>query len=97
LGISALIYPVAVNINHKWRRIPFALEIPIAILAAIIIGVLANDNFFRPIDTSQIDRLNGIILMIFFLGFMFYAFRYGNDGEEPDVRVQSYLYGSRWL
>lgn len=90
LGISALIYPVAVNVNHKWRRISFALEIPIAILAAIIIGILANDNLIRHIDTSQIDRLNGIILIGFFLLFMFYAFRYGNDGEEQEVRVQSY-------
>ncbi|MEE4176569.1 MAG: calcium/sodium antiporter [Bacteroides sp.] len=89
LGVSALIFPLAVNVNHKWRRIPFALEIPIAIAAALIIGILANDNLFRVTEVAQIDRLNGLILIVFFIGFMIYAFRFGNDGLDEDVSVKS--------
>jgi cation:H+ antiporter len=89
LGISALIYPLAVNVNHKWSGIPFALEIPIAILAALVIGILANDNLFRASEVAQIDRFNGIILILFFIGFMYYAFRFGNDGMEDEVKVKS--------
>jgi len=90
LGVSALIFPIAVSVNHNWRRIPFALEIPIAIFAAAIIGILANDHLFRRMEESQIDRINGLILIIFFLIFMVYAFKYGNEDAEDDVRMKSY-------
>lgn len=90
LGISALIYPMAVEVNHKWRNIPFALEIPIAIVAAMVIGLLANDNLIRSTNVSQIDRINGIILIAFFLLFMFYTFKFSNGGEGDEVKVKSF-------
>lgn len=90
LGVSALIYPIAVNVNHNWRNIPFALEIPIAIVAATVIGIMANDDLFRAADTAQIDRINGLILIGFFLAFMYYAFRYGNEGLDEEVSVKSF-------
>ena len=90
LGISAMIYPLAVNVNHKWSNIPFALEIPIALVAALAIGILANDNLFRSTDTAQIDRLNGFALIALFMGFMYYAFRFGNEGLDEDVGVKDF-------
>jgi cation:H+ antiporter len=90
LGISALIYPLAVNVNHKWKNIPFALEIPIAIVAAIVIGLLANDNLIRSTHISQIDRINGIILIAFFLLFMLYTFKFSNGGQGDEVKVKSF-------
>ena len=90
LGISALIYPLAVNVNHKWRRVPFALEIPIAIAAATVIGIMANDDLFRATTVAQIDRVNGLILITFFVVFMYYAFRFGNNGLEEEGSVKSF-------
>lgn len=90
LGISALIYPLAVDVNHKWKNIPFALEIPIAIVAAMVIGILANDNLIRSTHISQIDRINGIILIAFFLLFMLYTFKFSNGGQGDEVKVKSF-------
>lgn len=90
LGISALIYPLAVDVNHKWKNIPFALEIPIAIVAAMVIGILANDNLIRSTHISQIDRINGIILIAFFLLFMLYTFKFSNGGQGDEEKVKSF-------
>ena len=87
---SALIYPIAVNVYHKWSPISFALEIRIAITAAFVIGLLANVDLFRSTDVAQIDRLNGIILILFFAGFMYYAFRFGNEGLDDEVTVKHF-------
>lgn len=68
LGISAIIYPLAVNNNTQWK------EVPLALLAAVVIGVLANDTIFDGISTSMVYRSDGIVLIAFFILFMYYAF-----------------------
>lgn len=77
LGVSALIYPVAVNSNTQWK------EVPLALLAAVIIGVLANDTYFDGISLSMIYRSDGIVLVAFFLLFMYYAFGIAREDELP--------------
>lgn len=86
LGISAIIYPLAVNSNTKWK------EVPMAIAASIIIAILANDDWFGPgITISQISRPNGIILIFFFLIFMYYAFSIAKiDDGHGTVQVKQY-------
>jgi cation:H+ antiporter len=90
LGISAIIYPLSVSINHPFKKIPFALEIPFALFGAIIIGVLANDYLFTKATEPVIGRINGIILMVIFLGFMYYTFKFGNTGTDDEIEVKSY-------
>ncbi len=90
LGVSAIIYPLSVSINHPFKKIPFALEIPFALFGAILIGLLANDYLFTNATEPVIGRTNGIILMIIFLGFMYYTFKYGNTGTDDEVEVKSY-------
>jgi len=86
LGISAIIYPLAVNSNTKWKEIPFA------IAAALIIAILANDDWFSSeITVSQISRFNGIILILFFLVFMYYAFSIARvDDQHGEVPVKKF-------
>ncbi len=94
LGISAIIYPLAVNSNTKWK------EVPMAIAASIIIAILANDDWFAPgITVSQISRHNGIILIFFFLMFMYYAFTIAKiDDGHGAVQVKQYpLWKSVWM
>ncbi|PQP33303.1 sodium:proton exchanger, partial [Desulfobacteraceae bacterium SEEP-SAG9] len=48
LGISAVIYPLAVSKGTVWKEIPFSL------LAAIVLAFLVNDQL--------IDKRNGSVL-----------------------------------
>jgi cation:H+ antiporter len=67
LGVSGIIYALQTRKNTVWREIPFSL------LAALILYVMCNDNFF---DGSKniLSRSEGIILLIFFLIFLTYTF-----------------------
>ena len=83
LGISAMIYPLAVTSNTKWK------EVPLALLAAIVVGVLANDTFFDGISLSMIYRSDGIVLVAFFILFMYYTFSIARVGVlKEDVVIQ---------
>ncbi|MFO7874589.1 MAG: calcium/sodium antiporter [Bacteroidales bacterium] len=73
LGVSAVIYPVAVNRNTLGKEVPFAL------LGALVIGVLANDVLLDGIRQSMIYRSDGIILVLFFILFMVYALGIARD------------------
>ncbi len=76
LGVSAVIFPLAVNKNTLWKEVPFAL------LAALTIGIVANDLFLDGTVRSMIYRSDGIILVLFFILFMVYAFGIARDGES---------------
>ena len=83
LGVSAFIYPLAINKNTRNK------EIPLALLAAIILGVVANDTLIDGISRSFIRRSDGIVLAAFFILFMVYTFSIagfkGND-ETPVIK-----------
>ena len=83
LGVSALVFPLAFSKNTFWKDIPFAL------LGAAVVGVLANDVLFDGISRSMIYRSDGIVLILFFLLFMAYAFgiaRKKNGDRETEIR-----------
>lgn len=80
LGISAIIYPLAVQKGTVWREIPFAL------LAVLVVGVMANDALFDGASSSALSRIDGIVLMFFFIIFLYYIFSISksatNDSDE---------------
>lgn len=85
LGVSAIIYPLAVNNNTQWK------EVPLAILAAVVIGVLANDSLFDDIDVSMIYRSDGIVLIAFFILFMYYAFGISkHEDAQQSITVKEF-------
>ncbi len=79
LGVSALIFPLAVNKNTFWKEVPFAL------LGAVIFGILANDILFDRTEQSMIYRTDGIVLIFFFLVFMFYATTIAREKGVTDI------------
>lgn len=86
LGLCSIICPLAVKNNTTW------LEIPLALLSAIVVLVLANDTIIDGENESLISRLDGIILLAFFLIFLVYNFqlaRQGLQGEEIPVKNYS--------
>ncbi|MFP4194242.1 MAG: calcium/sodium antiporter [Desulfosalsimonas sp.] len=67
LGISALVYPLAVTRGTVWKEIPFSL------LAAMVLGIAANDRIFDGWAYSDISRSDGLIFLMFFVIFLYYS------------------------
>ena len=67
LGLTAVIYPIAV------RKSTQAKEIPYSILSALILLVLISDKFFNSQATSLLTQIDGIIMLIFFILFLLYT------------------------
>jgi len=67
LGISSVIYPLAVSKGTVWKEIPFSL------LAVLLVGVMANDRWLDQADVSVLSRIDGIVFLSFFLIFLIYT------------------------
>lgn len=81
LGICAIIYPLAVKKGTTWK------EIPLSLLAAIMLGVLANDILIDKTESSALSRIDGIVLSSFFIIFLVYTFGIARDfpGKRRDT------------
>ena len=66
LGLSGLIYPITVHSNTVWR------EIPISILAVVVLYVLSNGYVLT--GANILSRIDGIVLLAFFAGFLYYIY-----------------------
>lgn len=78
LGIAAIIYPLSTQKNTVWK------EIPMSLLAALVLGVLVNDIRIDNGIFSGLTRIDGIILLSFFIIFLYYTFGIAKDSEEKD-------------
>jgi cation:H+ antiporter len=88
LGISAIIYPLVVTKDTVWKQIPLCL------LAAVVLGILANDALIDNSNRSVLSRTDGLVLLIFFLIFMYYIFETAKgqrkaSKEETEAKRQS--------
>lgn len=72
LGISAMIYPLKVPRGTVWREIPFSF------LAALVLGIMANDRWIDGSDASFLTRIDGMVLLCFFLIFAYYSMSISN-------------------
>ncbi len=68
LGISAVIFPLAVKRSTVWK------EIPLALLAVIVVALMANDALIDGGSLSVLTRIDGFILITFFIIFLYYIF-----------------------
>lgn len=82
LGVSAIIYPLGVK-NNTLRK-----EVPLSIMAALVFIVLSNDVFIDGYNSSWITRSDGIILVLFFLLFMHYAFSIAHLTSPEEVEIK---------
>jgi len=76
LGIAAIIYPLRVKRKTTW------IEIPISLMAAVLLGLLAHFGFESLPGQAKIGRGDGIILLIAFAGFMWYIFDLVKKGKD---------------
>ncbi|MFH1615497.1 MAG: calcium/sodium antiporter [Planctomycetota bacterium] len=68
LGVSAIIYPLKVSAGTVWK------EIPLTLLAAVLLGILANDKLIDRSSISALTRIDGLVLLSFFVIFLYYIF-----------------------
>lgn len=85
LGISAVIYPLSVSKGTVWKEIPFCL------LAAVVLGMMANDRGIDGADSSLLTRIDGLVLLAFFTIFLYYSFGISKtiEGLDGHVPVQT--------
>jgi cation:H+ antiporter len=79
LGVSAVISPVVVRRKTVWVEIPFSC------LAAVVLGILANDALIDGAPSSVLTRSDGFILLSFFLVFMAYIIAVGREDAKNEV------------
>lgn len=77
LGISAIIYPITAKKNTVLK------EIPLSLLAIVILGLMANDALIDGASFSGITRIDGLVLLAFFVIFLYYTF--GITKSDKDI------------
>lgn len=79
LGISSIIYPIVIRNNTTWK------EIPLSLLAAVVLGIMANDYL---IDNSKhgnvVSRIDSLILLSFFIIFLVYTAETARNSENAE-------------
>ena len=86
LGISGLIYPLAVQRNTV------KYEVPISLLAAGVLFVVVNDELMWSQAESKLTRIDSLILLAFFALFMAYIYRTMKSSSDYNEEVAIKLY-----
>ena len=76
LGVTGLVYPLSVLSNTVWK------EIPISLLAVIVLYFLSNTFFLQ--QQNIVTRIDGLILLALFGGFMYYIYT-SMKVEVPEI------------
>ncbi len=85
LGVSAMIFPLVVKRNTTW------VEIPISLMAAVLLGILAHFGFQSTAEEQFIGRGDGIIMLICFGGFLWYIFRLAKKGKAGALPEEDFV------
>ena len=73
LGVAAIVRPLPVKDSTVVSEIPFS------VTAALLVGFLANAALFTASDTLSISRVDGLILLTFFVLFLLYVWKMSRD------------------
>jgi cation:H+ antiporter len=91
LGISAIIYPISVKQGTIWK------EIPLGIMAVVVLFVLSADVYFGNSNINILTRGDGLILLAFFIIFMYYTYGLTKVKGENEGDVKTYPWSSTIL
>lgn len=90
LGIAGLITPLVVQSSTVWK------EIPLSFFAILILFFLVNDFIFS--DKLILTRVDGVILLFMFGGFLFYVYKQlKTEPLEQQVEEKSYTTLKIWI
>lgn len=93
LGVSATIYPLATKSNTIWK------EIPMSLLAALLLWVMANDQLINGDNSSLLSRIDGIVFLAFFIIFIYYTvgIAKSDTDDSPEIEIQNITPGKSFL
>lgn len=86
LGVCAVIYPLTVKKGTVWK------EIPLAFLAVVVFALMANDTLIDGGSVSALTRIDGLILISFFVIFLYYVFGISKVESEDAVETVTPVY-----
>lgn len=82
VGISSIIYPLSIQRNTTWK------EIPLSLLAAVVLGIIANDQLIdNSISGNVVSRADGLILLSFFVIFLVYTVEIAKNQTEVEEQA----------
>lgn len=81
LGVSAMIHPLLMQKNTTWK------EIPLSLLAAVVLGIIANDQWIDNSPTGNfVSATDGLVLLSFFSVFLVYTIEIARN--QPDTKTE---------
>lgn len=90
LGIAGLISPLIVQSSTVWK------EIPLSLFAVVVLFFLTNEILSD--GPEVLSRMDGVILLILFLSFLYYVYRqFKNDPTEHKIETKPFTTGKIWL
>lgn len=75
LGIASIITPIAVKTSTVWN------EIPLALLASVVLMLMANDHIVDKYPLSELSRSDGFSFIAFLVIFLWYIAKLAKRGE----------------
>jgi len=89
IGAAAVIYPI------KPDKKTVNTLIPISLIAALMLGFLANFELFTFEEANTIDRIEGIVLIVLLLAYLLYSWRFSKSEKAlpngPTIKEFSVL------
>ena len=80
LGLTAICFPIAIDCKNMTFEIPFCIAV------SVLLTLLAL-NFFNG-TPSMISRIDGLILILLFVGYMYYSFVRDRNEPTPDPSLK---------
>ncbi len=90
LGISAIIFPLKVTEGTTWK------EIPMCLLAVVLVLIMANDGFVDGLSFNALTRSDGFVLISFFIIFLYYTFGIAKNKTEREDEEAPKTYSTKW-
>ncbi|MDE5594153.1 MAG: calcium/sodium antiporter [Muribaculaceae bacterium] len=78
IGLTAVIRPIFI------KKSVMTNEIPMLVLSSVVVLILGYSSALDGLDTATITRVDGLLLLIFFLLFMRYTFASARSATDSD-------------
>ena len=91
VGCTAAIAPIQISKGTLSK------EIPLCLLAAIVLFVCANDQLINGLSANSMSRSEGLLLLCFFAIFMGYTFAIAHNGQAEDTAIPTLSVGRSTL
>ncbi|WNB18457.1 calcium/sodium antiporter [Marivirga arenosa] len=91
LGIAGTIRPLIVQSETVWKEIPFSMGV------VILLFILVNDQFFFGQEFNSAGYIDGFILLLLFVSFIYYVFyNVKNNNHILDMPDETKIY-NHWV